>query len=124
MYTEVGMVIVFKIYLGGFLYIFFVGEEVSRSYTPIPPTIFQTNDKDCVVSDVYLLIKKYPHGMLSPVVCGSKKGDILELSTPLGPFELRSIENREAFLCVAAGTGITPIIGFLSCVLERRNRRW
>lgn len=70
------------------------------------------------------MVKGYPEGLLSSQLCETNKGDTLELSSPTGRFDLRWIENKEAYLMIAAGTGITPMLGLLTCVLERRIKRW
>lgn len=105
------------------IFFFFTGEEISRSYTPIPSKFLPKNESSSP-GDVCLMIKKYAQGMLTPIICSSKKGDVLELSNPLGSFEMRIIENKEMYLMIAAGTGITPLLGLLNCVLERRSRKW
>lgn len=81
-------------------------------------------DREAYAGDVCLLIKGYRDGLLSSHLCSKNKGDILELSTPLGNFDLRVVEDKEAFLMLAAGTGITPMIGMMRFLLERRLRRW
>jgi CDP-4-dehydro-6-deoxyglucose reductase len=53
-------------------------------------------------------IKRVPNGKVSPVLCSSKPGDVLELYGPFGDFVLNyPPKNHLLFVCV--GTGIAPI---------------
>ncbi|KAK5641911.1 hypothetical protein RI129_010458 [Pyrocoelia pectoralis] len=99
------------------------GQDLSRSYTPIPNVLVKLKSQVFIGDKLCLMIKSYPNGALSKYICGKKKGDVLELSDSLGSFCLKNIENRETFLLLAAGTGITPILGVLLFLLERRIRR-
>ncbi|GLV34496.1 uncharacterized protein CBL_09744 [Carabus blaptoides fortunei] len=99
------------------------GQEISRSYTPVPSLFMQQFQEEPYGGDVCLMVKGYPQGMLSPYICNRSKGDIVELSRPLGSFDLRAVENKEAFLLLAAGTGITPMLSLVLFILDRRTRR-
>ncbi|KAK4873934.1 hypothetical protein RN001_013294 [Aquatica leii] len=100
------------------------GHDLSRSYTPVPSSIFTKFKSQTFLSDTLcLLIKSYANGALSKHICSKKKGDVLEISEPLGTFDLSTLNSRETFLLVAAGTGITPMLGILVFLLERRIRK-
>lgn len=101
------------------------GEELSRSYTPVPYSLFTKFKPQTFVTDnICLMVKSYPKGTISKFICNKKKGDVVDISQPIGSFNLRSIDNRETFLLLAAGTGITPILGLLLFLLDRRMRKW
>lgn len=70
------------------------------------------------------MIKRYPDGNLSKYVCDKNKGDLVEMTNPLGSFNLQDLENRETFVMLAAGTGITPMLSLILFLLERRIRKW
>lgn len=70
------------------------------------------------------MIKRYSDGNLSKHICDKNTGDLVEMSNPLGLFNLQDLENRETFLILAAGTGITPMLSLTLFLLERRIRKW
>lgn len=97
---------------------------MSRSYTPVPHSLFSKfKPQICTTNNVCLMVKCYPNGNISKFVCSRNKYDVLELSRPLGTFELKSIENKELFLMLAAGTGLTPMLGLILFLLERRVKK-
>lgn len=73
---------------------------------------------------ICLMIKRYPDGNLSKYICDKNKGDLVEMTNPLGLFNLQDLENRETFFMLAAGTGVTPILSLILFLLERRIRKW
>ncbi|KAF5291583.1 hypothetical protein FQR65_LT01896 [Abscondita terminalis] len=106
------------------VFIYGQGHDLSRSYTPVPSSVFTKLKPQTFATDTLcLLIKSYPNGALSKHICGKKKGDGLEISEPLGTFDLGVLDNRETFLLLAAGTGLTPMLGIIIFLLERRIRR-
>lgn len=91
----------------------------------MPCSLFIKYKSQVVSTDsVCLMVKRYPEGNLSKYVCDRNMGDLVEMSNPLGAFSLRDLENRETFLMIAAGTGITPMLGLIPFLLERRIRKW
>ncbi|KAI4456283.1 cytochrome b5 reductase 4 family member [Holotrichia oblita] len=100
------------------------GEEMSRSYTPVPNSLFSKYKPQVYTSDnICLMIKSYPNGNISRFICSRNKYDVVELSRPLGTFNLVDLEQRELFLMLAGGTGLTPMLGLLSFLLERRVKK-
>lgn len=98
---------------------------MSRSYTPVPNSLFSKYKPQVYTSDnICLMIKSYPNGNISRFICGKNKYDVVELSRPLGTFNLADLEHRELFLMLAGGTGLTPMLGLLSFLLERRVKKW
>lgn len=101
------------------------GEEISRSYTPVPSCLFNKYKIQSYTTDnVCLMVKSYQNGNLSKYICSRNKDDVVEISSPLGNFDLKEIEKRESFIILAAGTGITPMLGLLLFLLERRTKKW
>lgn len=99
-------------------------DEISRSYTPVPENLFGkfepfNNKKDSLC----LMIKRYPDGILSKFVTDKNIGDKIQVTRPLGRFDLKVVEKQETFLMLAAGTGITPMLGLILFLLERRIKK-
>ncbi|XP_063916616.1 cytochrome b5 reductase 4 isoform X2 [Zophobas morio] len=100
------------------------GQELVRSYTPVPNSLFTTFRNQPYTTDtVCLMVKRYPDGNVSNVLGDSLTGDTIIISKPLGSFNLHSIEKRETFIILAAGTGITPMFSVILFLLERRIRK-
>lgn len=70
------------------------------------------------------MVKRYPNGNISKYICDKTIGDVVEITNPLGSFLLQDLENRETFIMLAAGTGITPMLSLILFLLERRIRKW
>lgn len=101
-----------------------LGEEMSRSYTVVPCNFFTKQKVQHYTSDnICLMVKSYPNGNISKYVCSKCRGDQLEVSKQFGDFDLHILENKEMYIFLAAGTGITPMLGLLLFALERRSRR-
>ncbi|KAG5892808.1 hypothetical protein JTB14_007310 [Gonioctena quinquepunctata] len=100
------------------------GQEWSRSYTNVPSSLFTSLSLYDFISDnVCLMIKRYENGNVSRILAEREKNDVVYLSAPLGDFELKRIEKKEAFLLIAAGSGITPMLALLVFLLERRIKK-
>ncbi|XP_074040095.1 cytochrome b5 reductase 4 isoform X3 [Leptinotarsa decemlineata] len=100
------------------------GQEWSRSYTPVPSSLFTNLSLNNYTSDtVCLMIKRYKNGNVSRFLTDREENDVVYLTGPLGDFDLRTIEKKETFLLLAAGTGITPMFSLLVFLLERRIRK-
>ena len=85
-------------------------EEIRRSYS------ICTSPLD---SDVRVAIKTVEGGLFSTYANTElKKGDILDVMTPLGRFYTPlDSENNKSYLAFAAGSGITPIMAHIKTVL-------
>lgn len=60
------------------------------------------------------LIRKVEGGLVSPLLCGLKVGDTVEISGPYGEFCLMGEAlQRRKYLFVASGTGIAPFHSFI-----------
>ncbi|CAG0885610.1 unnamed protein product [Cyprideis torosa] len=99
------------------------GVEVVRPYTPIPDSVAVTpaNPSD----KLYLLVKKYEDGALTPLLDRLKIGDELTVSIPEGTFltsQIPSMANE--LICLAAGTGLTPMLGLITWALYEAATRF
>lgn len=84
-------------------------EEIRRSYS------ICSSPRE---SDLEVLIKRIPGGRFSEPAQELKAGDVLEVMPPSGHFILQPEENRH-YVGIAAGSGITPVMGMLQAVLEQ-----
>ncbi|XP_066137689.1 cytochrome b5 reductase 4 isoform X2 [Euwallacea fornicatus] len=101
------------------------GTEMSRSYTPVPESIFDNflPNRTSMDHNVGLVIKRYSEGKISRFITDKNEEDEIEMSDPLGLFNMKLLEKRETFLMLAAGTGITPMLNLIIFLLERRVKK-
>lgn len=85
------------------------GEKIRRSYS-----ICSSN-----LVDLSIGIKAVPHGKMSNYLTELKVGDIVNISAPKGNFI--SSKNDDYIVCIAAGSGITPILSILSNSTARKE---
>ncbi|XP_059470303.1 cytochrome b5 reductase 4 isoform X2 [Neocloeon triangulifer] len=91
------------------------GVIVARSYTPIVPSL-KSSMYDC--DSIYLMVKSYPDGALSSVLCKLEvEQKCMEVSRPVGNFDVRCLNETSRLFLVAAGTGITPMIRVIVHIL-------
>ncbi|XP_075980323.1 cytochrome b5 reductase 4 isoform X2 [Anticarsia gemmatalis] len=98
------------------------GSECVRSYTPVGEGWSPTDSSD-VYSGLRLAIKRYDSGALSPHLTALKMGDLITLSGPYGNFQLQKLKCVKTLYLIAAGTGITPMLGLMKFMLARSNPR-
>ncbi|XP_060521615.1 cytochrome b5 reductase 4-like [Cylas formicarius] len=100
------------------------GNEISRSYTPVPDCLFDRLIPHKTTKEtICLLVKRYMEGNISRFVTDRQIDDIVQFSRPLGNFQLKHVEKKETFLFLAAGTGITPMLSLILFLLERRVKK-
>ncbi|CAH2043659.1 unnamed protein product, partial [Iphiclides podalirius] len=95
------------------------GTECIRSYTPVGDN-WGSSD---VCAPLKLAIKRYELGVLSPMLTSLKTGDRITVSGPYGNFQLKKLKSVRTMYLLAAGTGITPMLGLLKFMLSRSNPR-
>lgn len=96
------------------------GSECSRSYTPIGEG-WSSSDTNDVYSALRFAVKRYDGGILSPHLTTLQIGDSIVLSGPYGNFQLNKLKSVKTLYSIAAGTGITPMLGLLKFMLSRSN---
>ncbi|XP_063386381.1 cytochrome b5 reductase 4 isoform X1 [Cydia fagiglandana] len=94
--------------------------ECVRSYTPVGEGWGPDADRD---SAIHLAVKGYETGALSPYLTALQPGDEVTVSGPYGNFQLHTLKGVKEIYFVAAGTGITPMLGLLKFMLPRPNPR-
>ncbi|KAK7872919.1 hypothetical protein R5R35_004239 [Gryllus longicercus] len=96
------------------------GIEVSRRYTPIPPYLHSDFKPDGWEPDcLCLMVKGYPNGALSHHITSLKEGDTLDISEMDGDFDPQILIGAKRLCLLAAGTGITPMLGIIDWVLRQ-----
>ncbi len=88
------------------------GSEVRRSYS----ICAGIDDQELRVA-----IKRVEGGVFSSYANESlQRGDTLEVLPPAGTFTCElNPENEKSYLCIAAGSGITPVISIVKSILAR-----
>jgi propane monooxygenase reductase subunit len=73
--------------------------------------------------ELEFMIKIYPEGRFSSLLCGQLKvGDELEVTGPYGVFTLREKSNRR-LLFIGGGAGMAPILALLRSLEQQRSER-
>uniref|UniRef100_A0A8W8JET7 Flavohemoprotein b5/b5R n=1 Tax=Magallana gigas TaxID=29159 RepID=A0A8W8JET7_MAGGI len=100
------------------------GMEVVRSYTAVTATL--TGEQDPRVKDgsvIYLMIKIYKNGALTPWIDSLSKGDPVEVSTFTGDFSEDRLSVCQNLVMFAAGTGFTPMVRLIHhCIEDTKSR--
>ncbi|XP_039756457.1 cytochrome b5 reductase 4 isoform X2 [Pararge aegeria] len=95
-------------------------KECVRSYTPVGDSWDHFGSD---LSALKLTVKRYDPGALSPRLTDMRAGDTVTLSGPYGSFQLQKLKQVKILYLIAAGTGITPMLGLLKFMLTRSNPR-
>ncbi|XP_012942188.1 cytochrome b5 reductase 4 [Aplysia californica] len=88
------------------------GMEIARSYTVVVPSLTRPEEDPEVKSGqaVYLMIKSYKGGVISPWICNVKPGDKVQMSNYDGNFDVNMLKNVSHLVMFSAGTGFTSMI--------------
>ncbi|TNN50220.1 Cytochrome b5 reductase 4 [Liparis tanakae] len=99
--------------------------EVVRPYTPVDQALAAASHHVSQESDLYLMIKVYPDGVLTPHLNGLHVGGCVSVSGPEGPFSLRPLRDVTHLYLLAAGTGFTPMARLIQLALQDGDTiRW
>ncbi|XP_067882975.1 cytochrome b5 reductase 4 [Heterodontus francisci] len=93
--------------------------EVVRPYTPVLPSLYpEPKDDGHTCTNMYLMIKIYPDGLLTPLIDKLQIGDYVSVSSPEGNFKCSQLEGITELILLAAGTGFTPMIKIINFTLK------
>uniref|UniRef100_A0A8C8EYJ2 Cytochrome b5 reductase 4 n=1 Tax=Oncorhynchus tshawytscha TaxID=74940 RepID=A0A8C8EYJ2_ONCTS len=95
--------------------------DVVKPYTPVEETLVPTtldSTQGTAATDIFLMIKVYPDGVLTPHLNNLNIGDHLSVSSPDGPFSLRLLREVTHLYLLAAGTGFTPMARVIRLALQ------
>ncbi|XP_058799091.1 cytochrome b5 reductase 4 isoform X2 [Phymastichus coffea] len=102
------------------------GTEVSRPYTPVPSCL-HPGDRPAGCTDddesscLYLMVKLYEDGALTPRLVQLTAGQTLLLSNTLGEFKIEAYDRYPLVNMLAAGSGLTVMLPIIKRALCRRN---
>lgn len=99
-----------------------LGQDVIRSYTPIPLKL-RAKEAAVAPSDILFLVKLYQNGTLSKHLSDSPMNSIMPVSQPKGSLDLVRVKSHTKFAMLAAGSGITPMISVIEHLLERSSTK-
>lgn len=91
------------------------GTNITRSYTPVPryysPITSASN---------YMLLLVKAAGVFSQYITRDYPfASEIRISRPVGTFQLTSIKDHRRIALLAAGSGLTPMLGLLEYLLKR-----
>ncbi|XP_055781438.1 cytochrome b5 reductase 4-like [Salvelinus fontinalis] len=95
--------------------------EVVKPYTPVEETLVPAtldSTQGTAATDIFLMIKVYPDGVLTQHLNNLNIGDHLSVSSPDGPFSLRLLREVTQLYLLAAGTGFTPMARVIRLALQ------
>lgn len=88
------------------------GMEITRSYTAVLLSLFKDHQDPLTEHGqaIYLMIKIYPGGTLTPWIGTLSPGDPMSVSESDGRFNLSQLSGVTHLILIAAGTGFTPMV--------------
>lgn len=100
------------------------GELIQRSYTPVDRTYLPLDTEYPTNSEsLSFLIKRYTNGPVSSHLHQLQVGSRVQISAPRGGFQLSELTAHRNILLLAAGSGLTPILGLIHPILKRNSNR-
>lgn len=104
------------------LYAEIEGLQVSRCYTPVPPSLCPDEiPPQWQAHHICLMVKEYPNGQITPWLCGQAPGNTLEISGPEGSFDASRLSTVSHLYLLAAGTGVTPMLSLVKWGVDPSN---
>ncbi|XP_038655208.1 cytochrome b5 reductase 4 isoform X3 [Scyliorhinus canicula] len=98
--------------------------EVVRPYTPVLSSLYtEPKDGGLTCTNIYLMIKIYPDGLLTPFIDKLQIGDCVSVSSPVGNFKCSQLVGITELILMAAGTGFTPMIKLINFSLKMSSFR-
>ncbi|KAL8609950.1 hypothetical protein ACOMHN_046870 [Nucella lapillus] len=88
------------------------GMEVARSYTAVLPSLYKDRQDPNLDQGrvIYLMIKIYPNGAVTPFIGTLNVGDQVCMSDNDGSFDVSRLAGVTHLVMLAAGTGFTPMV--------------
>ncbi|KAH3737329.1 hypothetical protein DPMN_043912 [Dreissena polymorpha] len=107
------------------LWCVFACMDVAGSYTAVLPSLsLETQDpRQQQGTTLYLMVKIYTQGTLTPWIGALKPGDVLPVSSFDGDFTWRDHQQCGTLVMFAAGTGFTPMVRLIYTALIEDTTR-
>lgn len=96
-------------------------QKVRRNYTPIPKKFSPININHNM--DLHFLLKTYENGFLPNYLLKLECKSTLYLSEPKGSLSLDNFLGHTKIALLAAGSGITPMLGLIDHLLSRNIQK-
>ncbi|XDV39650.1 hypothetical protein PO909_008853 [Leuciscus waleckii] len=95
------------------------GTDVVKPYTPVDQTLIPPAQSSAEMgSDIHLMIKIYPDGVLTSHLANLPIGAALSVGGPEGSFTMRVLRDVTHLYMLAAGTGFTPMARLIRLALQ------
>lgn len=95
------------------------GTDVVKPYTPVDQTLIPPAQSSAEMgSDIHLMIKIYPDGVLTSHLANLPIGATLSVGGPEGSFTMRVLRDVTHLYMLAAGTGFTPMARLIRLALQ------
>ncbi|XP_073781094.1 cytochrome b5 reductase 4 isoform X4 [Danio rerio] len=95
------------------------GTDVVKPYTAVDQMLIPPSQSSAEVgSDIHLMIKVYPDGVLTPHIANLPIGASLSVGGPEGSLTLRVLRDVTHLYMLAAGTGFTPMARLIRLALQ------
>uniref|UniRef100_A0A673MLZ2 Cytochrome b5 reductase 4-like n=1 Tax=Sinocyclocheilus rhinocerous TaxID=307959 RepID=A0A673MLZ2_9TELE len=95
------------------------GTDVVKPYTPVDQSLIPPSQSSAEMgSDLNLMIKIYPDGLLTSHLASLPIGSSLSVGGPEGSFSMRILHDVTHLYMLAAGTGFTPMARLIRLALQ------
>uniref|UniRef100_A0A8C2F936 Cytochrome b5 reductase 4 n=1 Tax=Cyprinus carpio TaxID=7962 RepID=A0A8C2F936_CYPCA len=95
------------------------GTDVVKPYTPVDQSLIPSSQSSAEMgSDLNLMIKLYPDGLLTSHLASLPIGSSLSVGGPEGSFSTRILHDVTHLYMLAAGTGFTPMARLIRLALQ------
>uniref|UniRef100_A0A9J7ZTR8 Cytochrome-b5 reductase n=2 Tax=Cyprinus carpio TaxID=7962 RepID=A0A9J7ZTR8_CYPCA len=95
------------------------GTDVVKPYTPVDQSLIPSSQSSAEMgSDLNLMIKLYPDGLLTSHLASLPIGSSLSVGGPEGSFSMRILHDVTHLYMLAAGTGFTPMARLIRLALQ------
>ncbi|ESO83431.1 hypothetical protein LOTGIDRAFT_133451 [Lottia gigantea] len=98
------------------------GMEIVRSYTCVSPSLTNVDNTEGKGRLIYLMIKIYPDGAITPWLNSLNIGDTVDISNYDGHFNSQRLDNDHQLVLYAAGTGFTPMVRLIHRSLQENSK--
>ncbi|CAL4137200.1 unnamed protein product, partial [Meganyctiphanes norvegica] len=108
---------------GHHIYLRLPGSDIVKPYTPVTSKLEVSSLQEDTGKKIHLLVKIYPDGAFTPTLMEVALGRSLEVSHPEGNFLLDKFKAATCsptthLICLAAGTGLTPMLKLAFTAIE------